>query len=185
MKYKTGLILLSLAAAVWAAGVPDGYNGLAFGADTLALAAKYPPTEVHRFKLLKVPAESRKGVSVYKLVLKKGHVDSVKFYFADNRFAMAVEYYYPGEDQMQYAVKSATGRFGQFAGAGSSFWRRQGDHAIVITLRPDKVAMATFMHSGLAAEIRERADYARTPEILAVDREIQETQEALDSLNRK
>lgn len=185
MKTITCLILLPLAAALWAREVPGGYNGLKYGADTLALAAKYPSTEVHRFTLKKVPAESRKGVSVYRLVLKKGHVDSVRFYFADNRFAMAVEYYFPGEDQMQYAVRSATGRFGQFAGAGSSFWRRQGDHAIVITLRPNKVATATFMHSGLAAEIRERADYSRTPEILAVDKKIQETQKALDSLNRE
>ena len=81
--------------------VPDNYRGLKFEHDTLNLKKTFPPTETHKFVLKYNHRESDDEIRVYTVVYRKGYVDSVKLYFWDNRFAMAVDYYFPGEYQLQ------------------------------------------------------------------------------------
>lgn len=182
MKTGTLLCCLFVIAPLFAAtGLPGDYQGLAFGADTLALKKAFPVSENQRFSVARLDRASLGERTVYRVIFRKGLVDSAWLYFASNRFAMAVEYYYPGEDQFRKAVSRVTGRYGQFVGSGLTFWKRQDNLMCLIAYREGlSRATATWMDLKLSEGLRNAT--AEGDSIEAINHELRDLKRELDSL---
>jgi hypothetical protein len=168
-----------------AADIPDNYKGLKFGRDTAKVRQVFPESERHRFRVFREEDITDKGMAAYRLIYKKGIVDSAKLYFLDNRFAMAVEYYFPGKEYVKQALDKTTARYGQFVGSGNVFWRRKGNYTIMISLNPERqMATVTYMQNDLAEGLRSETNYTRSKKIQKIDRKILDLKARLDSLEK-
>lgn len=180
---RPALLLIAFSfPGLYAADLPGDYRGLSFGADTTAVGRAFPSSENQRFSVGRGGAAAGPGVEVVRVVFRKGPVDSAWLYFTDNRFAMAVEYYFPGEEYYRKAVSQLGARFGQFVGSGFSFFKRQKDRVVHIGYRKKAgMAVVTWMDERLSEEIRKgAADSA----LFIIDRQIEQVKQSLDSLEK-
>ena len=175
--------LLGLVSFLVALELPGEYRSLPFGADTLQLRRLFPETEMHRFTLSTIPSLSDTERSVYRLIFKKGMVDSAWLYFVESRFAMAVEFYYPGEEYARKSLAQLTSRYGQFVGSGTTFFKPDGGRRVMTGYRAaSKIATVTWMDEALAAPLRTVLPEGDGP--ASIDRELRRLQDRLDSLDK-
>ncbi|MFH0921010.1 MAG: hypothetical protein V1913_11695 [Fibrobacterota bacterium] len=180
------VFLLTFPGALFCLDLPDGYDRFRFGADTVALVARFPVSDAYKHTLARVYADSARGTAVYRLVRVKGVVDSVLYHFVDNRFAMAVEYRYPGREYFEKTVHEVTGRFGQFVGRGNVFWRRQQGRMVRIGLKPGTVvATVGYMDEALVGRMQDRLGFGASPEEQAIDSELKKLDTELKELDGK
>lgn len=178
------MVLLALQ-TLPASEIPDNYKGLQLGSDSAKLHVQYPSTEKQLFSLHRHSESPGKGVTVYSLVNKKGNVDSVRFYFVDNKLAMAMEYYYPGRKYMEEAVKGITARFGQLVGRGMTYWRTWDNIVIrVSSLQQSEIATVAYLDMCLTTRMDERTGAGHSEEMKALDRELKSLNEELKNLEK-
>lgn len=168
------------------ADIPDHYEGLKFGADTLAVKKAFPGTEMQRFTVDRKPPQAARGVVCYTVVFKKGLVDSARLYFVDNRFAMALAFCYPGRDFQEKALNSLTGRYGQFVGQGTTYWRRNGEYVIRTGwINSLSIATISYLNEPLTEKLSKRLADSPSPEEQAIDKELKTLGDELKQLDKK
>jgi len=185
MKIVALLLALSVAPLFAQADIPDNYRDLKFGTDTVKLRKQYPSTEMQLFTLERRGDTAVPGLQTYTLVNKKSPVDSVRFYYLDNKLAMAVEYYYPGRDMLEQAIKTVTSKYGQFVGQGTTYWRKRDPYMVRIGLLPKvEIATVSYMDTRKTAKMEERLNSEASEEVKALDRELKNLGEELRKLDQ-
>jgi hypothetical protein len=180
------LLLVCAVSALAVTDVPDNYKDLRFGSDTLKLRKQYPASEMQLFSLTRHADTVVAGFSTYTLVNKKGAVDSVRFYFLDNKLAMAAEYYFPGRDYLERAVKGVTAKYGQLVGQGRTYWRTRDRFMVRVGfLQKAEIATVSYMDTKLTGKMEKRLGSRASEEVKALDRELKNLSEELRRLDRK
>jgi hypothetical protein len=163
------LVSLSVPLSLNAFEPPSAYKGLSFGADTSKVYKVFPVSENQKHRVLRknsgVP-----GVGLYTLVFPKGVVDSTRLYFLNNHFAMAVEYWYPGADFMDKALKSLTAQYGALVSHGSSYMRRDGDYGIRLTWsETEKRAKVSYFSATYSSKLSSKISASMPDEGKVID----------------
>ena len=126
------------------------------------------------------------GLQTYTLVNKKSAVDSVRFYYLDNHLAMAVEYYFPGREYLEHAIKAVTSKYGQFVGNGNTYWRKRDKFMVRIGLLPkNEIATVSYMDTQMTAKMETRLSKQASEEVKALDRELKSLTEELKKLDQQ
>jgi hypothetical protein len=185
MKTLAFLLILSAAPLFAQADIPDNYKDLKFGSDTAKLRKQYPSSEMQLFSLERRNDTAVAGLQTYSLINKKSPVDSVRFYYLDNKLAMAVEYYYPGRDFLEQAIKTVASKYGQFVGQGTTYWRKRDPYMVRIGLLPKvEIATVSYMDTRKTAKMEERLNSQASEEVKALDRELKNLGEELKKLDK-
>ncbi len=105
------------------------YRGLQFGSDTAAVKKVFPKSENQSHRVFR-QFEQNKGVVNYTIIFPKGAVDSSRLYFVNNKFSASMEYWYPGRQYFNEAVKKLTREFGVLVKSGNMLYRRDGSFLV-------------------------------------------------------
>ena len=163
------IAVFSLTSNLCALEPPSAYKGLSFGADTNKIYKVFPVSENQKHRVLRKNS-GVSGVGLYTLVFPKGVVDSTRLYFLNNRFAMAVEYWYPGTDFMDKALKTLTGQYGALVNHGSSYMRRDGDFGIRLTWSDkDKKAIVSYFSATYSSKLSSKISASMPDEGKLID----------------
>ncbi|MBL8028106.1 MAG: hypothetical protein JNL74_16915 [Fibrobacteres bacterium] len=163
---------------------PSSFNGLKFGSDSAKVYKVFPASENQKHKVLR-RTSGVSGVAQYTLVYPKGVVDSASLYFVGNRFAMAVEYWYPGADFMEKATQTLSAKYGTLVrSAASSYIRRDGDYCVRLTWsESDKRAVVSYFSVPLSAKLQEKVSASIPDEGKIIDSTITALEKELKKLD--